>query len=89
MCSAMRAALSFLLLPLCSLPAQAMNWEGHDDWMADMEPAVLYESTVPHAVPPQDETCTDAPRDKAEDNPYEQIELDPHRCAQAPPPPRR
>ena len=63
--------------------AQAMNWEGKDDWMADMEPAVVYEDSAPHARPKPDRPC---PVSKAEvkDNPYEQIPLDRHDCPPEP-----
>lgn len=83
---AMRATLPSLLL-LCSVlapvPAHAMNWEGHDDWMADMEPAVIYEKAAPHAAPRPEVDCP-VSHEEAEDNPYEQIPLDRHNCPARP-----
>ena len=73
----MRAILPGLLL-LGSMPAHAMNWEGHDDWMADMEPALIYQEAAPHAVPRKGGGCP-LPREEAQDHPednaYEQIPL--------------
>jgi hypothetical protein len=81
----MRALLPCLLLPplLWPLPAHAMNWEGHDDWMTDMEPAVVYEEAAPHAVPRKAGGCAARPendQDDADHNPYEQIPLARHAC---------
>jgi hypothetical protein len=75
----MRALLTLLLIG-CAGPALAMNWEGHDDWMADNGPAVVFEQSVPHAIlAPEARTCTDAaPADAA--NPYEQIPLNGNDC---------
>jgi hypothetical protein len=75
----MRALLTCLLIG-CAGPAQAMNWEGHDDWMADKGPAVVYEQAVPHAVlvPDAGACARVAPQDAA--NPYEQIPLNGHDC---------
>ncbi len=76
----MRAILMSLLLLLPTTTAQAMNWEGHDDWMTTMEPAVAYENAVPHASPRGPRSCAATAGD-AKDNPYEQIPLDQDRCA--------
>ena len=80
----MRIPLPFFLIgPLTCLagPAQAMNWEGHDDWMADMAPALLYEQRAPHArgAPKPQAACRDRHKE-AEKNPYEQIPLAPRDC---------
>ena len=81
----MRAILPCLLLPplLWPLPAHAMNWEGHDDWMTDMEPAVVYEESAPHAVPLKPDGCPARrvnDQDEPNHNPYEQIPLARHAC---------
>jgi hypothetical protein len=58
---------------IAACPAQAMNWEGHDDWMADLPPAIELQSAMPvtplPAVPSQ--TCQSG----LQFNPYEQIPL--------------
>ena len=59
-------------------PAFAMNWEGHDDWMADMSHAQVYESALPEAEPLPPTDCTS--RSASHDNPYEQIPLKPDAC---------
>jgi hypothetical protein len=82
----MRAFLPSLMLVLLPATAQAMNWEGKDDWMTDMEPAVVYEESAPHAKPPPDKTCK-AVEKKLKDNPYEQVPLDRHACRPAEVPP--
>jgi hypothetical protein len=71
----MRALLTCLLIA-CAGPAQAMNWEGHDDWMADAGPALLYKDAVPEArtVPPPPAACRAVDRREVR-NPYEQIPL--------------
>ena len=75
----MRGFLLILMLLFLSAPAGAMNWEGKDDWMADMEPALVYETSSPHARPQPDKPC---PVSEAEvkDNPYEQVPLVRHGC---------
>lgn len=82
----MRALLTCLLIG-CAGPALAMNWEGHDDWMADKGPAVIYEQAVPHAVlvPDAGACARAAPQDTA--NPYEQIPLDGPDCRSSAEPP--
>jgi hypothetical protein len=80
----MRAILPSLALLLLPGIAHAMNWEGHDDWMADMEPAVIYEKSAPHASPRPQQGCT-AGSEEARDNPYEQIPLDRRDCPALPP----
>ena len=79
----MRALLTSLLM-LLPAAAQAMNWEGKDDWMADIEPAVTYEKSAPHARPLPDPACPVKPEKKAEDNPYEQVPLNPPGCPSDP-----
>jgi hypothetical protein len=75
----MRAFLTCLLIS-CAGPALAMNWEGHDDWMADKGPAMVYEQAVPHAIlVPDANACADAPPVDAA-NPYEQVPLERHDC---------
>ena len=74
-----------LLLLLAASPAQAMNWEGHDDdWMKDMEPARIFRESVPDARPLPDppKDCA-AAAERARLNTYEQIPLPRHGC---PPP---
>ena len=86
MCGAMRAifpCLLFLWSVSASGPAQAMNWEGHDDWMADMAPAVIYEGSAPPAAPHPAQDCRPSQHD-ATDNPYEQIPLDRPTCPEKP-----
>ena len=71
----MRALLTCLLIA-GACPAQAMNWEGHDDWMADQGPALLYRYTgpvVPEVRPPV-AGCR-PPAGQEQRNPYEQIPL--------------
>ena len=83
----MRAILPGLML-LWSMPAHAMNWEGHDDWMADMEPALIYQEAAPHAAPPQGNRCPESQeeaRHTAANNAYEQIPLAAHGCPASPP----
>ena len=83
----MRILLPGLLL-LWPLPAHAMNWEGHDDWMADMEPALIYQEAAPHAVPRRGDDCPASrkeAKDAAEDNVYEQIPFAVHTCPASPP----
>ena len=82
----MRALALGVLLVLPSA-AQAMNWEGKEDWMADMEPAVIYEDSVPHATPLPEEACAAKPEKKAENNPYEQVPLARHDCPAGSPEP--
>ena len=82
----MRALLPSLMLVLLPAAAQAMNWEGKDDWMTDMEPAVIYEESTPHAKPPPEKTCQTGEK-KLKDNPYEQVPLGRHACRPAEVPP--
>ena len=76
----MRALLTCLLIG-CAGPAQAMNWEGHDDWMADAGPALLYKDAVPAARTVQ-RPSTVCPTDGSKEvrNPYEQIPLERPDC---------
>jgi hypothetical protein len=83
---AMRALIICLLLFLPA-SAQAMNWEGKDDWMAEIEPAVIYGKSVPNARPLPDPACPAVPEKTAEHNPYEQVPLARHGCPMAPPEP--
>ncbi|MFM8746563.1 MAG: hypothetical protein ACKOED_07855 [Aestuariivirga sp.] len=70
----MRSAVLISLSLVCPGTAFAMNWEGHDDWMESMEPAVVYEQALPHAAPKPLAGCEDV-KPPAADNPYEQIPL--------------
>lgn len=72
----MRALLTCLLIG-CAGPAQAMNWEGHDDWMADLAPALLYREAVPQAraLPPERKSGCPSTLPGAQGNPYEQVPL--------------
>lgn len=72
--------LTAVLLTFASGPAFAMNWEGHDDWMAGMEPAQIYEDAAPHAVPRPSRECEAKPAGEQASNPYEQIPLPRHAC---------
>ena len=39
-------------------PAQAMNWEGHDEgWMQDLEAGLVYEQALPNARPLPGRAC--------------------------------
>ena len=60
-------------------PALAMNWEGHDDWMAGFPPAQAFSDASPEAKPPLPRDCPIGPVTHA-DNPYEQIPLPQHGC---------
>jgi len=56
-----------------SIPALAMNREGHDDWMEDFPAAVAFEREADHARPLPPTPCSE--RQPAADNPYEQVPL--------------
>ena len=78
----MRALLTCLTIGcagLAHVPAHAMNWEGHDDWMADAGPALDYRHAAPHAVIVPESARSCAERASA-GNPYEQVPLDTHDC---------
>lgn len=62
-----------VLLTLAS-PAQAMNWEGHDDWMVDIEPARILAEDMPPAKARPGPPCPPDPELHLA-NPYEQIPL--------------
>ena len=64
----MRASASLLLS--CWPSAHAMNWEGHDDWMATWTRR-RYEA--PRMPAPAEPACPVS--EEAQDNPYEQIPL--------------
>jgi len=76
----MRILLPGLMLIIIPAAAQAMNWEGKDDWMADIAPAVIYENAAPHAKPLPDSACPVKPEKKAKHNPYEQVPLARKNC---------
>src|SRR5262245_37242939 len=59
-------------------PSNAMNWEGHDDWMADLPPAIALQSaTTAATLPPRP---SDVCRVEVPRNPYEQIPLATDMC---------
>ena len=60
-------------------PAFAMNWEGHDDWMAEFPPAQAFSDAAPEAKPLLPRDCPIGPVVNSE-NPYEQIPLPRHNC---------
>jgi hypothetical protein len=60
-------------------PAFAMNWEGHDDWMAEFPPVQAFIDSAPEAKPPSPRDCPIGPVARA-DNPDEQIPLPRHNC---------
>lgn len=59
---------------LMPAPAHAMNWEGHDDWMVDMEPARILAEDMPPPARKPPRTCPPA-HGVSSANPYEQIPL--------------
>jgi hypothetical protein len=71
--------ISLFLACLLPVPAIAMNWEGHDDWMLDFQPAYTLESLAPNARPLPPRDCPVKPED-VKKNPYEQIPLPRHKC---------
>jgi hypothetical protein len=78
----MRTPLLFALLCLPA-PALAMNWEGHDDWMADHPAAVALERAAGQAQPLPPTPCNEHPI--ASSNPYEQVPLAADACREAEP----
>lgn len=70
---------TIILLLSWPVPAMAMNWEGHDDWMLDYGMADVFMAAVPEARPLPSRDCPVTP-DMAAKNPYEQIPLPRHRC---------
>jgi hypothetical protein len=83
----MRLLVFISLFPACLAPAFAMNWEGHDDWMDSMEPAVILEQAVPHASPKPRQLCPPLAAARTE-NPYEQIPLARQDCPVIPETPK-
>lgn len=79
----MKLTLLFALLAW-PLPALAMNWEGHDDWMEDHPAAVALEGQAGEARPLPPTPCGE--RQSGADNPYEQVPLRENSCT-APPAP--
>jgi len=51
----------------------AMNWEGHDDWMAEIPASLIYEQATGPARPLPPAPCGD--RQALPDNPYDQVPL--------------
>jgi hypothetical protein len=64
------------------IPALAMNWEGHDDWMEDQPAAVALEKLLDQARPLPPTPC-EASKPLA-DNPYEQVPLHENPCPARP-----
>jgi hypothetical protein len=60
-------------------PSFAMNWEGHDDWMAEFPPVQALIDAAPEAKPLPVRDCPMGPMARSE-NPYEQIPLPRHNC---------
>jgi hypothetical protein len=69
---------AFTLLVLAS-PALAMNWEGKDDWMAEIPQAQALEHHLPSALPKATKFCASAPST----NPYEQVQIPGKNCRPA------
>jgi hypothetical protein len=75
----MRLSLTMIVLAALMNNAQAMNWEGHDDWMVDLPAARKLEEVGEQKVHPLDppaksQRCMD--RDKighVPPNPYENV----------------
>jgi len=68
-----------LLLWISAVPAFAMNWEGHDDWLEDAAASQAFAATLPGARPPPSPPCP-VTRAEVQANPYAQIPLPRHRC---------
>lgn len=58
----------------------AMNQEGHDDWMASLPHARILIEAIPEARPLPSRRCP-VTAEMLASNPYEQIPLPQHRCA--------
>ena len=77
------ASAAVICVGLSALPAHAMNWEGHDDWMADLPAAIeLQAATDAAPLPPRSFRPCQA---EARPNPYEQIPLASITCRKATP----
>ena len=76
-----RIVIAFVLL--WPVPAMAMNWEGHDDWMLDFEPALALMKAIPAARPLPSRDCP-VTAEAAAKNHYEQIPLRRHNCVERP-----
>lgn len=66
-------------LLLWSTPALAMNWEGKEDWMADVPHALAYEQQFPALTPPPLPVCDST----GSANPYEQVPIPGKNCRPA------
>lgn len=78
----MRRVLALIVMAcMAAGQADAMNWEGHDDWMADQPAAADYQAALrpgmSRALPPPVD-CAAAP---PLDNPYEQVPAGKSACA--------
>jgi hypothetical protein len=79
----MRLGLALALVVFGVGPALAMNWEGHDDWMADHPAALAYEREASPAPPVGRRTSPCISEDEvgqAVVNAYEQVPLRRHIC---------
>lgn len=72
-----------MLLALWPVQAMAMNWEGHDDWMLDLDPAAVLMDAGGKARPLPSQDCP-VTSEAAAKNPYEQIPLPRHKCKPSP-----
>jgi hypothetical protein len=70
-----------LLLTVWTSPALAINWEGHEDWLQDLPPALEFERHFDGSVAPLPEIRTNPKCQKREDvgevpaNPYEPVPM--------------
>ena len=71
--------LALILLSAATVPALAMNWEGHADWTDTFVPGLEFMDAAPQARPLPDRPCPVTP-EQAAANPYEQIPLPRHNC---------
>ena len=79
----MRLYIAALAASVVATPAQAMNWEGHDEgWMQDLEAGLVYEQALPNARPLPGRACPVTAAEAAA-NPYDQIPLARHNCPAA------
>jgi len=76
----MRTRTFVTLIVLWPVPALAMNWEGHDDWMLGFAPAYTLEAFAPDAKPLPSRNCP-VSLEASTKNRYEQIPLPRHKCA--------
>jgi len=76
------APVAIICVSISTFPSYAMNWEGHDDWMADLPHALELQAATPVVTLPQRplQICrVDIPS-----NPYDQIPLVTDKCRLGP-----